>query len=135
MGFYSNVKLGGFESNAERLLKIENLLVSACGTSLFAGMFGVGLMRRLKAFHTCMVYIVSCFHSYSGCGCRRIKRGYFPAIVCWTSCAFPKRRDKGCPSSCFRGDYQRNPRSFHHQRGRVSHCTDHQLWYLLQRRS
>jgi len=47
-----HVKLGGLESNSESLLGIDNLVMSACGTSLFASMYGAHLMRSLKCFDT-----------------------------------------------------------------------------------
>lgn len=46
------VKLGGLDTKREYLRPIKHLIVTACGTSLFAGMYGVAVMRELKAFHT-----------------------------------------------------------------------------------
>lgn len=46
------VKLGGLETNAEMLLKMHNLVIAACGTSLYAGMYGACILRALKTFDT-----------------------------------------------------------------------------------
>lgn len=45
-------KLGGLQENREKLLSIKHLVIAACGTSLFAGMYGSLLMRSLDAFET-----------------------------------------------------------------------------------
>ena len=47
-----NVKLGGLQANADMLLSIKHLVVAACGTSLFAGMYGAALFRALRVFDT-----------------------------------------------------------------------------------
>ena len=46
------VKLGGLESNKEMMLGIHHLLMAACGTSLFASMYGAHLLKSLKCFDT-----------------------------------------------------------------------------------
>merc|ERR1711939_665915 len=46
------VVLGGMDAVKERLAKIRHLLITGCGTSLFAGMYGAILMRKLHAFDT-----------------------------------------------------------------------------------
>merc|ERR1712153_24202 len=46
------IKLGGMEANEERLLEAKNLLIAACGTSHFAGLYGSRLMRSVGAFNT-----------------------------------------------------------------------------------
>jgi len=46
------VVLGGLDRNRSKLEKIDHLLISACGTSLYAGMYGAKLMRDLGSFHT-----------------------------------------------------------------------------------
>lgn len=51
----TNVKLGGLEQNAERLLSIKHLVIAACGTSYHAGLYGGLAMRALKAFDTVQV--------------------------------------------------------------------------------
>lgn len=49
------VKLGGLEQNREELIKIEHLIIVACGTSKFAGICGSHFMRYLGAFKTVQV--------------------------------------------------------------------------------
>ncbi|GMI29630.1 hypothetical protein TeGR_g5262 [Tetraparma gracilis] len=44
------VKLGGLDSNEEKLMSIKNMTLSACGTSLNAAMYGAKLMRDLGSF-------------------------------------------------------------------------------------
>jgi glucosamine--fructose-6-phosphate aminotransferase (isomerizing) len=34
------VKLGGMDSNEQKLCEIENLLIGACGTSYYASLYG-----------------------------------------------------------------------------------------------
>lgn len=45
-----NVKLGGMDDSRDRLLAIKHLLISGCGTSMFAGQYGAKLMRQLGCF-------------------------------------------------------------------------------------
>jgi glucosamine--fructose-6-phosphate aminotransferase (isomerizing) len=47
-----NVKLGGLSNHQDDLLKIENLLIVACGTSYHAGLLGAKYFRMLKCFNT-----------------------------------------------------------------------------------
>eukprot|EP01006_Ploeotia_vitrea_P031171 TRINITY_DN63464_c0_g1_i1.p1 TRINITY_DN63464_c0_g1~~TRINITY_DN63464_c0_g1_i1.p1 ORF type:complete len:711 (-),score=414.30 TRINITY_DN63464_c0_g1_i1:146-2278(-) len=47
-----NVKLGGLNMNRDMLLGIRHLVIAACGTSLYAGMYGALLMRSLDSFDT-----------------------------------------------------------------------------------
>ncbi len=49
------LKLGGLQRSAESLLPVNNLVISACGTSLFASLYGAKLMRNLKSFQTVQV--------------------------------------------------------------------------------
>jgi glucosamine--fructose-6-phosphate aminotransferase (isomerizing) len=46
------VYLGGLDERKEEFLKIDHLLLAACGTSLNAGMYGARLMRELGSFKT-----------------------------------------------------------------------------------
>eukprot|EP00386_Alphamonas_edax_P004847 GDKI01015268.1.p1 GENE.GDKI01015268.1~~GDKI01015268.1.p1 ORF type:complete len:702 (+),score=224.42 GDKI01015268.1:71-2176(+) len=46
------VKLGGLDDNRERLLKIKHMLLVACGTSLYASIYGERLMEFLGCFDT-----------------------------------------------------------------------------------
>lgn len=47
-----NVKLGGLSDNEEALANVKHLIIAACGTSLFAGLFGSYLMRAMASFET-----------------------------------------------------------------------------------
>uniref|UniRef100_A0A7S1KQ41 Glutamine--fructose-6-phosphate aminotransferase [isomerizing] n=1 Tax=Percolomonas cosmopolitus TaxID=63605 RepID=A0A7S1KQ41_9EUKA len=51
----SEVKMGGLEENRDWLLNIRHLIVAACGTSYFSGLYGARLMRYLKCFDTVQV--------------------------------------------------------------------------------
>jgi glucosamine--fructose-6-phosphate aminotransferase (isomerizing) len=51
----SEVRLGGLEQNQEWLSKIQHLVIAACGTSMYAGVYGAALMRHLKCFETVQV--------------------------------------------------------------------------------
>lgn len=53
------VKLGGLNSHALKLKQIDNLIISACGTSYHAGLFGSMLMRELECFNTIQVCVGS----------------------------------------------------------------------------
>jgi glucosamine--fructose-6-phosphate aminotransferase (isomerizing) len=44
------VKLGGLDSNKERLERVRHVTLAACGTSLNAAMYGAKLMRSLGSF-------------------------------------------------------------------------------------
>ncbi|CBN79399.1 glutamine-fructose-6-phosphate transaminase [Ectocarpus siliculosus] len=46
------VVLGGFDRSASRLSLVKNLVLAACGTSLYASMYGAKLMRDLEALDT-----------------------------------------------------------------------------------
>ncbi len=46
------VVLGGLDANAERLSKVTNLMLTGCGTSLYAAQFGAKIMRDLDCFDT-----------------------------------------------------------------------------------
>lgn len=46
------VKLGGLDRNRDMLRGVDHLVLSACGTSLYASMYGAQIMRSLGAFHT-----------------------------------------------------------------------------------
>jgi len=46
------VKLGGMDSNKASMLNIDNLMISGCGTSQFAGTYGALLMQSLACFNT-----------------------------------------------------------------------------------
>lgn len=48
----NRVKLGGLDDIAGELREVDDLLISACGTSLYAGIYGQLLMEWLRCFHT-----------------------------------------------------------------------------------
>jgi glutamine---fructose-6-phosphate transaminase (isomerizing) len=50
MGGENMVKLGGLDAKREELVKIDNLIIAACGTSNNAGRYGEYLMRELGCF-------------------------------------------------------------------------------------
>lgn len=50
------VKLGGLEMNKHLLLRVQHLVIAACGTSYHAGMYGAKMMRNLKCFETVQVF-------------------------------------------------------------------------------
>ena len=51
----NQIVLGGLEHEAERMGKIDNLLITGCGTSKYAGEFGAKIMRDLDSFSTISV--------------------------------------------------------------------------------
>ena len=51
-GMNNTIKLGGLDDNRDVMLKIKHLLISGCGTSLYASLYGAKLMRQLGAFDT-----------------------------------------------------------------------------------
>lgn len=48
----NRVKLGGLDHESDAMMAIHHLLVSGCGTSLYAGMYGEKLMQYLSCFDT-----------------------------------------------------------------------------------
>ena len=60
----SKVKLGGLDGKSEVLLKIKNLIILGCGTSLNAGRVGARFMRKLRCFNTVQVIDASEFESF-----------------------------------------------------------------------
>lgn len=55
----NRVKLGGLESREDDLKSIENLIIAACGTSLYAGMYASLLMRKFHCFQSVVPYTAS----------------------------------------------------------------------------
>ena len=49
------VVLGGLDRAESRLRTVRHLVLAACGTSLYASMYGAKLMRDLEAFDTATV--------------------------------------------------------------------------------
>ncbi len=67
-GRYTNkneVKLGGLDQYQRKLKQIDNLCIAACGTSLYAGMFGAEVMRRLGIFNSVQCFVASEISEYS----------------------------------------------------------------------
>ena len=73
----TSVKLGGLESKRSMLITIRHLVIAACGTSLYAGLYGAALIRSLGAMDTVQVvdaaeFSVDLFphsdESFEGCG-------------------------------------------------------------------
>ena len=50
MGGENMVKLGGMDSNLEKLKQVDSLIIAACGTSHLAGKYGEHLIRDLGCF-------------------------------------------------------------------------------------
>ena len=50
------VKLGGLERNIESLKNIQNIIILGCGTSYFAGLYGMYYFKQLCNFNTVQVY-------------------------------------------------------------------------------
>eukprot|EP00923_Selenidium_pygospionis_P033243 GHVN01058492.1.p1 GENE.GHVN01058492.1~~GHVN01058492.1.p1 ORF type:complete len:793 (+),score=146.50 GHVN01058492.1:1038-3416(+) len=48
----NRVVLGGLDEAEESVTRITNLIISGCGTSMYAGMYGELLMQWLRAFNT-----------------------------------------------------------------------------------
>jgi len=52
----SEVKLGGLEQNAYNLKNIDNIIILGCGTSYFAGLYGMYFFKQLCQFNTVQVF-------------------------------------------------------------------------------
>lgn len=48
----NRIKLGGLETREDDLKAVENLVIGACGTSLYSGQFAAILMRRFHVFQS-----------------------------------------------------------------------------------
>ena len=51
MGGKAMVRLGGLEKHEEKLMKVESLILAACGTSHYACKYVEGLLKRLGCFN------------------------------------------------------------------------------------
>lgn len=51
----TTVKLGGLESRKDELLRIDHLVIAACGTSFHAALYGAMAMRAMQSFVTVQV--------------------------------------------------------------------------------
>jgi len=52
----NKVKLGGLDKYVEQLTKIDNLILMGCGTSYFAGQYGVHFFKDLCDFNTVQLF-------------------------------------------------------------------------------
>ena len=52
----SEVKLGGLEQNLDNLKNIDNIIILGCGTSYFAGLYGMYFFKQLCQFNTVQVF-------------------------------------------------------------------------------
>lgn len=48
----SSVKLGGIERKTDEILNTENLIINACGSSLYAGMYGQLILKMFRCINT-----------------------------------------------------------------------------------
>lgn len=47
--------MGGLDHKKQELLTMENLIIAACGTSCYAGLYGAYLFKKLQSFNTVQV--------------------------------------------------------------------------------
>lgn len=52
----SEVKLGGLERHIDSLKNVQNIIILGCGTSYFAGLYGMYFFKQLCNFNTVQVY-------------------------------------------------------------------------------
>lgn len=52
----SEVKLGGLEQHVDNLKNIDNIIILGCGTSYFAGLYGMYFFKQLCQFNTIQVF-------------------------------------------------------------------------------
>jgi glucosamine--fructose-6-phosphate aminotransferase (isomerizing) len=52
----SEVKLGGLEQHIDSLLYINNIIILGCGTSYFAGLYGMYFFKQICEFNTVQVF-------------------------------------------------------------------------------
>lgn len=50
------VKLGGLEMHANALINVDNVVLLGCGTSYYAGLYGMHFFKRLCKFNTVQVF-------------------------------------------------------------------------------
>jgi len=58
----NQVKLGGLDSKRESLVTIKNIILTGCGTSYYAGLYGSLMMKYLRCFNTVEVVDASEFN-------------------------------------------------------------------------
>ena len=52
----SEVKIGGLEQHIDNLKNIDNIIILGCGTSYFAGLYGMYFFKQLCQFNTVQVF-------------------------------------------------------------------------------
>jgi glucosamine--fructose-6-phosphate aminotransferase (isomerizing) len=52
----SEVKLGGLETCESQLYHVNNIIILGCGTSYFAGLYGMNFLKKLCNFNTVQVF-------------------------------------------------------------------------------
>lgn len=52
----STVKLGGLENHIDQLLLIDNLIILACGTSYYSGMYSMKCFKEISGFNTVQIF-------------------------------------------------------------------------------
>lgn len=60
----SEVKLSGLDNNIDVLTKIENIIILGCGSSYFAGLYGMHYFKELCNFNTVQVFDGAEFEEY-----------------------------------------------------------------------
>lgn len=58
------VKLGGLEQNINTLMYINNIIILGCGTSYFAGLYGMYYFKQICNFNTVQVFDGAEFNDY-----------------------------------------------------------------------
>ena len=60
----TEVKLGGLEQCAHNLKNIKNIIILGCGTSFFAGLYGMYFFKQICNFNTVQVFDGAEFNNY-----------------------------------------------------------------------
>jgi len=60
----ANVKLGGLEEHMDVLKKIDNIIILGCGTSYYAGLYGMYYFKNIGNFNTVQVFDGAEFNIY-----------------------------------------------------------------------
>ena len=60
----SEVKLGGLEQHIDVLQNINNIIILGCGTSYFAGLYGMYFFKQICAFNMVQVFDGAEFNEY-----------------------------------------------------------------------
>lgn len=60
----SRVKLGGLDQHLSVLKDVSNIIILGCGTSFFAGLYGMHFFKRLSSFNTVQVFDGAEFSDY-----------------------------------------------------------------------